>query len=149
MTTSNGRAMTERQEAVQDEPVIHILWINADLSWELRTAQTIWCPGIVHDLRPLTTDERVRMAVERVQLQVGGDKGLELLGVTDGVAHVRLTGGGHGCPSTQATITDAIERAVTLAAPEISAVEVEWETARPLLQIGPRPSDPALGASGR
>jgi Fe-S cluster biogenesis protein NfuA len=62
------------------------------------------------------------------------------------VVRLRLTGG-HGCRSSQATITDAIERAVALAAPEISGVEVEPETT--LLQIGPRPQGPALGASGR
>jgi Fe-S cluster biogenesis protein NfuA len=88
---------------------------------------------IVHDLHPLTTAERVQMAIDGVRPPLTG---VELLGVTEGVVRVRLAGG-KGCRSTQATITDAIERAVASAAPEVSGVEVEREKA--LLQIGPRP----------
>jgi len=60
---------------------------------------------------------------------------VELLGVTEGVVRVRLAG--RGCRSTEAAVTDAIERAVSTAAPEVTGVEVERE--RTLLQIGPRP----------
>jgi len=86
---------------------------------------------IVHDLHPLTTAERVRWALDGVRPPL---RGVELLGVTDGVVRVRLTGG-HCCGSAQ--ITEAIERVVASAAPEVSGVEVARETA--LLQIGPRP----------
>jgi Fe-S cluster biogenesis protein NfuA len=86
---------------------------------------------IVHDLHPLTTAERVQMAIDGVGPSV---KGVELLGVTDGVVRLRLAG---GCRSTRAAVTDAIERAVASAAPEVCAVEVERDEA--LLQIGPRP----------
>lgn len=88
---------------------------------------------IVHDLHPLTTAERVQMAIDGVRPPLTG---VELLGVTEGVVRIRLAGG-QGCRSTQATITNAIERAVASAAPEVSGVEVEREKA--LLQIGPRP----------
>lgn len=88
---------------------------------------------IVHDLHPLTTAERVQLAIDGVRPPLTG---VELLGVAEGVVRVRLAGG-QGCRSTQATITDAIERAVASAAPEVSGVEVEREKA--LLQIGPRP----------
>ncbi|MDN3352105.1 hypothetical protein [Actinomadura sp. DC4] len=83
---------------------------------------------IVHDLHPLTTLERVRTALDGVGPQV------TLLGVADGVLRIRLS----GCHSSLA----AVERAVASAAPEITAVEVERETA--LLQIGPRPRDGAV-----
>jgi Fe-S cluster biogenesis protein NfuA len=86
---------------------------------------------IVHDLHPLTTVERVQMAIDGVHPPL---EGVELLGVVGGVVRVRLTGG-NGCRSSQ--ITDAITRAVASAAPEVSGVEVEREKA--LLQIGPRP----------
>jgi Fe-S cluster biogenesis protein NfuA len=97
---------------------------------------------IVHDLHPLTTAERVQMALDGVRPPL---RGAELLGVTGDVVRLRLAGG-QGCASSQATITDAIERAIASAAPEISKVEVERETVRPLLQIGPRPQGPALDA---
>jgi Fe-S cluster biogenesis protein NfuA len=105
---------------------------------------------IVHDLHPLTTAERVRTALDGVRPYLGRKDGdVELLGIAEGVVRLRLTGTGHGCSSSQATVTNTIERAIASAAPEISAVEVERETTRPLLQIGPRPPGPVLGASGR
>jgi Fe-S cluster biogenesis protein NfuA len=98
---------------------------------------------IVHDLHPLTTVDRVRTALEGVRPYLGlHDGGVELLGITDdGVVRLRLTGTCHGCPSSQATTTDAIERAIGDAAPEVTGVEVEQDTG-PLLQIGPRPPGP-------
>jgi Fe-S cluster biogenesis protein NfuA len=93
---------------------------------------------ITHDLHPLTTAERVQIALDGVRPSL---KGVELLGVTGDVVRVRLTGG-QGCRSTQATVDAAIERAVASAAPEISKVEVERETVRPLLRIGRRPQGP-------
>ena len=101
---------------------------------------------IVHDLHPLTTAERVQAALDGVEPQLRAKNGgVELLDVDEGVARLRLTGTGHGCSSAQ--VMDAIESAIATAAPEISAVEVE--TARPLLQIGPRPPGPVLDASTR
>jgi Fe-S cluster biogenesis protein NfuA len=87
---------------------------------------------VVHDLHPLTTVERVQMAMDGVGPPVTG---VELLGVTEGVVRVRLAG--RGCRSTEAAVTDAIKCAVSTAAPEVTGVEVERE--RTLLQIGPRP----------
>ncbi|MGH3381488.1 MAG: NifU family protein [Actinoallomurus sp.] len=101
---------------------------------------------IVHDLHPLTTAERVQAALDGVGPQLKAkNRGVELLDVAEDVVRLRLTG--HGCSSAQ--VMDTVEGAIATAAPEISAVEVE--TARPLLQIGPRPPgpDPALDASAR
>jgi Fe-S cluster biogenesis protein NfuA len=100
---------------------------------------------IVHDLHPLSTAERVRMALEGVRPYLGlHDGGVELLDVEpSGVVRLRLTGACDGCPSSQATITDAIERAIAAAAPETTGVEVEAdEKPGPLLQIGARPPGP-------
>jgi hypothetical protein len=95
---------------------------------------------IVHDLHPLTTAERVQAALDGVGHQHGA---VELLGIADGV--IRLRTAAHGCSAAQ--VKDAIESAIATAAPEVSAVE--FETARPLLRIGPRPPGPVLDASER
>lgn len=92
---------------------------------------------VVHDLHPLTAAERIRQALDGVRPKLE----VELLGVTDGVARVRLTGSGCGCDA------GPVERVVADAAPELSGVEVE--RTGPLLQIGPRPPGPVLDAAGR
>jgi Fe-S cluster biogenesis protein NfuA len=100
---------------------------------------------ILHDLHPLTTDERVREALDEIRPHLGAHQGgVELLGVTaDGVVRLRMEGGRRGCPSSRRTVTDAIERAIAEAAPEVSRVEVESPPAdAPLLQIGRRPPEP-------
>jgi Fe-S cluster biogenesis protein NfuA len=100
---------------------------------------------VVHDLHPLSTAERVRMALDGVRPYLGlHDGGVELHGLDpSGVVRLRLTGTCHGCPSSQVTITDAIERAIASAAPEVAGVEVETdEQPGPLLQIGARPPGP-------
>jgi hypothetical protein len=82
---------------------------------------------LVHDLHPLDTDTRVRRALGRL------GTGAEFLGVdAAGVVHARL---GHGCGST----TEAVEQAVSDAAPETTGVEFPPRDA-PLLQITRRPA---------
>jgi Fe-S cluster biogenesis protein NfuA len=101
---------------------------------------------VLHDLHPLSTAERVRAALDEVRPYLGlHDGGVELVGITaDGVARLRLEGTCHGCPSSQLTVTQAIERAIARAAPEISTVDAEGlaDPAPPLLQIGRRPPGP-------
>ncbi|MDL4774317.1 MULTISPECIES: NifU family protein [Thermomonosporaceae] len=97
---------------------------------------------MVHDLHPRGTDERVRAALDRVRPYLGSHSGgVELLGVDPGgVVRLRLEGNCHGCPSSQVTATQAIERAVLEDAPEITEVLVEGvqdEREQRLLQIHP------------
>ncbi|MDP9850119.1 NifU family protein [Streptosporangium lutulentum] len=98
---------------------------------------------VLHDLHPLSTAERVREALDRVRPSLGlHEGGVELLDVDEsGVVRLRLRGSCHGCSSSQATVTDAIERAVASAAPEVSRVDVEAvaDDREPLLQIRHRP----------
>jgi Fe-S cluster biogenesis protein NfuA/nitrite reductase/ring-hydroxylating ferredoxin subunit len=98
---------------------------------------------LLHDLHPLDVDARVQRALDRVRPYLGSHAGgVEYLGVTDGVARLRLEGSCHGCPSSTATVELAITGAVKDAAPEVSDVVVEGMTAPPepkLLQIGRRP----------
>ena len=101
---------------------------------------------LLHDLHPLDTDARVQRALDQVRPYLGSHAGgVEYLGVTDGIARLRLEGSCHGCPSSTVTVRLAIEGAVMDAAPEVTEVVVEGMTtpapAPALLQIGRRPAD--------
>jgi Fe-S cluster biogenesis protein NfuA len=104
---------------------------------------------LLHDLHPLDVDARIQRALDRVRPYLGSHAGgVEYLGVTDGIARLRLEGSCHGCPSSTVTVQLAIQSAVEDAAPEVTEVVVEGMTAAPepgLLQIGTRPPDIAAG----
>ena len=104
---------------------------------------------LLHGLHPLDVDARIQRALDRVRPYLGSHAGgVQYLGVSDGVARLRLEGTCHGCPSSTVTVRLAIEGAVQDAAPEVIEVVVEGMTAPPepkLLQIGPRPA-PGPGA---
>ena len=94
---------------------------------------------LVHDLHPVDAETRVRRALEEVRPYLGSHGGdVELLSVKDGVARVRLEGTCNGCPSSAVTLRNAIEEAITKAAPELERVEAEGvaEPAPTLVQIG-------------
>jgi Fe-S cluster biogenesis protein NfuA len=105
---------------------------------------------LLHDLHPLGVDARIQRALDKVRPYLGSHAGgVEYVGVTDGVAHLRLEGSCDGCPSSTVTVQLAIEGAVMDAAPEVTEVAVEGVTppASPspaLLQIGRRPDEPDL-----
>jgi Fe-S cluster biogenesis protein NfuA len=104
---------------------------------------------LLHDLHPEDVESRVARALEEVRPYLGSHGGnVELLGVADGVARVRLTGTCDGCPSSTATLRYAIEEAVARAAPELTGVEAHGaaEPAQPLLQIGSLQCPPELAA---
>jgi Fe-S cluster biogenesis protein NfuA len=111
---------------------------------------------LLHDLHPLDVDARIQRALDRVRPYLGSHAGgVEYLGVTDGVARLRLEGSCHGCPSSTVTVQLAITSAIEDAAPEVTEVAVEGMTAAPepgLLQIGSRPPEgadrPAAAAAG-
>jgi Fe-S cluster biogenesis protein NfuA len=100
---------------------------------------------LVHDLHPVETGARVERALEAVMPRLGSHAGhAEFLGVDDqGVIHLRLERGGHGCNSSAGAYTTAIEQAVAEAAPEAAGVNievVEVPAELPLLQIGRGPA---------
>jgi Fe-S cluster biogenesis protein NfuA/nitrite reductase/ring-hydroxylating ferredoxin subunit len=105
---------------------------------------------LLHDVHPLDTDTRVQRALDEVRPYLGSHAGgVIYLGVTDGVARLRLDGNCNGCPSSTVTVQLAIEGAVLNAAPEVTEVMVEGVTAPPepkLLQIGKRPADADQGS---
>jgi Fe-S cluster biogenesis protein NfuA len=97
---------------------------------------------VLHGLHPKSTEARIVEALDQVRPYLGSHAGgVELLGVgADGVAHLRLEGSCHGCPSSTVTVRTAIERAIEAAAPEVTAVQVEGvadPNAPQLLQIRP------------
>jgi len=98
---------------------------------------------LLHGLHPLDVDARIQRALDQVRPYLGSHAGgVQYLGVSDGVARLRLEGTCHGCPSSTVTVRLATEGAVQDAAPEVTEVVVEGMTAPPepaLLQIGPRP----------
>jgi Fe-S cluster biogenesis protein NfuA/nitrite reductase/ring-hydroxylating ferredoxin subunit len=98
---------------------------------------------LLHGLHPLDVDARIQRALDQVRPYLGSHAGgVQYLGISDGVARLRLEGTCHGCPSSTVTVRLAIEGAVQDAAPEVTEVVVEGMTAPPeppLLQIGPRP----------
>ena len=71
-------------------------------------------------------DDKVKKVIDEVikpNLQAdGGD--IELVGVEDGVAKVRLRGACAGCPMSKMTIQWGVERVLKERIPEIKKVEV-------------------------
>jgi Fe-S cluster biogenesis protein NfuA len=95
---------------------------------------------LVHDLHPVDVETRVRRALDDVRPYLGSHGGdVELLGVEDGVARLRLEGTCNGCPSSTVTLRNAIEEAIMQAAPELERIDAEG-VAEPeppsLVQIG-------------
>jgi Fe-S cluster biogenesis protein NfuA len=100
---------------------------------------------LLHDLHPLPVAARVPRAIEAVMPQLGAHPGqVTFDGVDDqGVIHLRLERGGHGCGSSSAAVQAAIEEAVAVAAPEAAGVDVGVVTPEPelpLLQITRHPT---------
>jgi Fe-S cluster biogenesis protein NfuA len=50
----------------------------------------------------------------------GGD--IELVSIEDGIVKVRLTGACGGCPMSQMTLKEVVERAIIEAVPEVKKV---------------------------
>lgn len=81
---------------------------------------------LIHDLYPVSLEERVREALEEVRPYMESHEGnVELLGVADGVVRLRLKGSCDGCPASASTLELAIEEALEKAAPDMVGLEVE------------------------
>jgi Fe-S cluster biogenesis protein NfuA len=81
---------------------------------------------LLHDLHPTPLEIRVARALEEVRPYLHSHGGnVELLGIVDGVAQLRLQGSYHGSPSSTVTLKLAIEEALLKAAPDLLAIETE------------------------
>jgi len=81
---------------------------------------------LIHGLYPVDLETRVREALESVRPYMeshGGD--VELLGIEDGVARIRLEGHCRGCAASASTLELGIEQALQEAAPDLVGLEVE------------------------
>jgi Fe-S cluster biogenesis protein NfuA/nitrite reductase/ring-hydroxylating ferredoxin subunit len=81
---------------------------------------------LIHDLYPVDLEARVREALATVRPYMeshGGD--VELLGISDGVAVLRLSGSCSGCGASQTTLEHAIEAALQEHAPDLLGIDVE------------------------
>jgi Fe-S cluster biogenesis protein NfuA/nitrite reductase/ring-hydroxylating ferredoxin subunit len=87
---------------------------------------------LLHGLHPLDVETRVVRALEEVRpyLQSHGGN-VELLGVEDGVARLRMQGSCSGCPSSTMTLKLAIEEAILKAAPDLERIEAEGVAEEP------------------
>ena len=95
---------------------------------------------LLHGLHPLDLEMRVVKALEEVRpyLQSHGGN-VELLGVEDGVARLRMQGSCSGCPSSTVTLRLAIEEAFQKTAPDLERIEAEGvaEEPAPTIVAGP------------
>ena len=82
---------------------------------------------LIHDLYPLSLEDRVAEALDSVRPYMeshGG--GVEMLGISEeGFLRLRLQGSCDGCPASAATLELAIKEALEEAAPDLAGLEVE------------------------
>lgn len=84
---------------------------------------------LIHDLYPVSLEERVLEALDTVRPYMESHGGnVELLGVRDGVARLALQGSCDGCAASRATLELAIKQALEEHAPDLLGVEVEGLT---------------------
>ncbi len=68
--------------------------------------------------------EKVEKAIEKIKPMLMRDGGnVELVDIVDGVVKVRLQGACAGCPMSQMTLKNGIERLVKEEVPEVKSVE--------------------------
>ena len=68
--------------------------------------------------------EQVQKALDKVRPMLQADGGdVELVDVQDGVVKVRLKGACGGCPMSQMTLKNGIERVLKAEIPEVKSVE--------------------------
>jgi Fe-S cluster biogenesis protein NfuA len=71
-----------------------------------------------------TMKEKVEKALEKVRPMLQADGGdVELVDVQDGIVTVRLKGACGGCPMSQMTLKNGIERILKEEVPEVVSVE--------------------------
>ncbi|HEU5002181.1 MAG TPA: NifU family protein [Actinomycetota bacterium] len=105
---------------------------------------------VLHGIHPVDVDTRIETALDQARPYLGSHAGgVQYLGVDEqGVAHLKLEGSCHGCPSSTVTVKLTLEQAIAEAAPEVLRVEVEGVAEAPtgpsqnLLQIQTRPGGP-------
>jgi Fe-S cluster biogenesis protein NfuA/nitrite reductase/ring-hydroxylating ferredoxin subunit len=91
---------------------------------------------LIHDLYPISLEERVIEALDTVRPYMESHGGnVELVALEDGVAKLALQGSCNGCAASRATLELAIKQALDEHCPDLAGLEVEGVT-----DPGPPPS---------
>jgi Fe-S cluster biogenesis protein NfuA/nitrite reductase/ring-hydroxylating ferredoxin subunit len=94
---------------------------------------------LIHGLYPVPLETRVHQALDSVRPYLESHDGdVELLGIQDGIARLRLRGSCSGCAASRSTLELAIERALEETAPDLLGIDVEGVADAP-----PRRQEPA------
>jgi Fe-S cluster biogenesis protein NfuA/nitrite reductase/ring-hydroxylating ferredoxin subunit len=81
---------------------------------------------MIHDLYPVPLEERVIQALDTVRPYMESHGGnVELLGIEDGVAKLRLEGSCKSCRASSSTLELAVRQALQEAAPDLLGMDVE------------------------
>jgi Fe-S cluster biogenesis protein NfuA/nitrite reductase/ring-hydroxylating ferredoxin subunit len=81
---------------------------------------------LVHDLHPVSLEERVGQALGRVRPYMESHGGnVELLGISDGVARLRLHGSCQSCRASSETLELAVRQALEELCPDLEGMDVE------------------------
>jgi Fe-S cluster biogenesis protein NfuA len=121
------------------ERIVEVLAANDDgtLAEALADDELVAHLLLLHGLHPVPVEERVLGALEGVRPYMESHGGsAELLGVEEGVVHLRLEGSCSGCPSSSITLKLAIEKAIFEAAPDIHEVQAEGAVEPPVPSSG-------------
>lgn len=71
--------------------------------------------------------KQVEEVLEQIRPHLQADGGdVELIEIKDGVVTVKLTGACHGCPMSQMTLKNGIERILKEKVPEVKSVETAF-----------------------
>jgi Fe-S cluster biogenesis protein NfuA/nitrite reductase/ring-hydroxylating ferredoxin subunit len=96
---------------------------------------------LIHGLYPVGLGERVTEALDSVRPYMESHGGnVELLGLEDGIARIRLEGSCDGCPASSSTLELAIKSALDEAAPDLEGLVVEGAVE------APKPATPGPGS---
>ncbi len=122
LTELYGAGLERTLEIVHDNAAERSEAVFAALASDKLVASLL----ILHGLHPQTVEERVQAALDKVRPYLNSHEGdIEILGISEGVVHLRLAGSCHGCPSSLATVKLTVENAILEAAPEISEVRAQ------------------------
>ncbi len=87
---------------------------------------------LIHGLYPVSLEQRVVDALDSVRPYMESHGGnVELLGVEQGIARIRLEGSCDGCPASSSTLELAIKSALDEAAPDLEGLVVEGAVQAP------------------
>ena len=93
---------------------------------------------LMHGLYPVPLEERVREALDSVRPYMESHGGnVELLGIEEGVARIRLEGHCVGCAASASTLELGIRQALEAIAPDLEGLEVEGVLDEPTHEAPP------------